>query len=178
MAVTYSKPERVDLLTVRCRFQSDRTPPVTLRVGLNGLLARTIESADGSGSIDIACGPEDGPALEVLDHAAQRFAAAFDGRATLAWDRVDDAAYYRIDENSGGWTERTRVMQTGDGAYAWKTRRLDDGATGNFRVVPVGRHGQEWPEIEFSFLVVRVPDVPKVTYAYDSGSGNVTIAAA
>lgn len=176
MAVTYSKPERIDLLSVRCRFRSDRTPPVTLRVGCDGILAKTILSTDGSGEYIALAGPADGPTIEVLDHDAQRFAPAYSGRLTLQWDRVESTSYYLVEELVAAvWTERARVTQTGMGAYQWQTRKLEDGQTHQFRVTPTGRHGQAWPTKSWSFTVTRTPDVPNVSYTFDVGTGNITI---
>lgn len=62
--------------------------------------------------------------------------------------------------------------------FLWRSGVLADSTTHQFRVTPVGVNGNAGATKTFSLLMVRTPDVPAVTYAYDPGTGAVTIAAA
>ena len=62
--------------------------------------------------------------------------------------------------------------------FNWRSRVLEDSATHQFRVTPIGANGNNGTAKNFVVLMVRIPDPPRVSYSYSAGSGVVTIAAA
>jgi len=128
----------------------------------------------------VAVGGSESPVYEVLDDAAERPAAAHPPYAVLAWYASPAAAEYRVEELlAGEWTERTVVPDDGSGYFTWRSGVLADGQTHQFRVTPIGDNGNTGTAKSWSLLMVRVPDVPLVTYTYNgAGAGTVTIAAA
>lgn len=176
----------------RLDFASD-VPNATFRIYLNGVRVGTragTEEPPGSGNdvtgFFVLSVPEgSSPVIDVLDDDT---AAAPDGNpdyVTLVWYSpggplsAATVDYYRIDENIGSiWTETAYVPDTGAGYFTWTSEPLADGVTHQFRVVPVGQNGNPGTAVTFLMLVVRYPDPPAVTYAFNPGTGTVTIAAA
>lgn len=178
MAITELPPQQIDEATWRLRWTSDVTPPVTFRVYQDGRKIAESISGDGTGELVVAIPPGEQADIEILDHATQRARLAYPGRLTLNWLRVDSASYYRIDELVDAvWTERTQVPESGQGAYRWQSRFLEDETTHQFRVTAVGSNGNESTALSFSCDMVRAPSVPAVTYTYNAGDGTVSIGA-
>lgn len=179
MAVTEYAPEPIDEMSFRLRWTSDLTPPVTFRVYQDGRLILNSISGDGTGEAIVTVGPGEQVDIQILDNDTERPRLAFPGRLTLNWLRVAAASYYRLDELVDAvWTERAQVPESGQGAYRWLSRFLEDEATHQFRVTAVGANGNDSTALEFSCLMVRAPSVPAHTFVYDPLDGTVSIEAA
>ncbi len=179
MAITELPPQQIDEATWRLRWTSNLTPPVTFRVYQDGRLIAQSISGDGTGELVVAIPPGEQVDIEVMDHETQRPRLAYPGRLTLNWLRVDAAAYYRVDELVDAvWTERAQVQESGQGAYRWQTRFLEDEQTHQLRVTAVGTNGNESTALSFSCDMVRAPSVPAWTPDYNPLDGTVSIEAA
>ncbi|MBL4701959.1 MAG: hypothetical protein JKX85_11945 [Phycisphaeraceae bacterium] len=90
-------------------------------------------------------------------------------------------AHYRVDEwilGVGAWVERLKINHADDQVYyQYTSRELEDDTTHTFRVTPVSAGGIDGIARSFVLLMVRRPDVPRVSYTYNNLTGNVTIAA-
>ena len=159
----------------RLDWDGDLAEPVMYYVYRDGALALATEQK----SLVVAPSPRESPVYEVFDSASDRPAFAYPGHATLAWYAAPGAAEYRVEQLvSGQWVELISVTDDGRGYFAWRSRTLADGAEHQVRVTPVGVNGNDGAPRTFLLLMVRVPDPPKVSYAYDAGAGTVTISAA
>lgn len=175
MTVTYSPIERIDELTFRLVFSSDRPRPVTFRIYDEGVLAETIESETGTGEYIRTVYPGESPYLEVIDRADQIASLAFPSNMTLAWVASEGAQSYRIDELvSAVWTTRGTVT-AGPPSFTWLTRRLEDVTTHSFRVIPLDVNSNEGDPLELTALMVRIPDAPDVSITYSSGTQTLTV---
>lgn len=95
-------------------------------------------------------------------------------RANLAWYTGDTlpANYHTIELN--GTTIDVLVNATK--AYTrWQSDILDDQTSYAYTVDPIGASAISGTSQDFTVTIARNPDDPNVTYAYDSGSGEVTI---
>ncbi len=147
---------------------------VTFYVYRDGVL----EGRTQARSWDAASTDGESPVYEVFDDAAAKPAFAWPGHATLCWYAAAGADYYLVEQFVGGaWAEAARVPDDGAGYFLWRSRPLADSTTRQFRVTPVGENGNAGATHAFSLLMVRVPDVPAVSYAYSPGTGAVTISA-
>lgn len=101
---------------------------------------------------------------------------------TLWWIRSfdDDVARYRVDENvdAGGYNAIASVRhEAGRFSYRFVTGRLTDLASYQWRVVPVDQVGNEGTPVELDAeTIVRTPDAPSYTVAFDEGTDRVTFA--
>lgn len=179
MSVTYDAVIQIDDFAFSVQGHTDVTPPVTLRMYSNGVKVGEFESLDGYFAFTLTGMPGDSLQFEVLDKACSIPSLAFPGRATLNWRAQTDATEYRVEEYvSAAWTERQVIPANGSGSYVWQSRWLEDETTHQFRVVPVNSAGNDGTPLAFSMLLVRIPDVPRVTYTYNATTDKVTIAAA
>lgn len=179
MAVTEYAPEQIDEMSFRLRWTSDLVPPVTFRVIQDGRLILTSISSDGAGEAIVTVGPGEQVDIQIIDNATERPRLAFPGRLTLNWMRVAAAVYYRVDELVGAvWTERAQVPESGQGAYRWLSRFLEDETTHQFRVTSVGSNGNDSTTLALTCLMVRAPSVPAHVYDYNPLDGTVSIEAA
>ena len=129
-------------------------------------------------SFDAAVANGESPVFWCTDSGAAP-ADAYPAKLTIQWYQVSGTDYYRIDESvSGSWLERVRVTDTGEWAYRWTTRWLEDVTTHTFRVLAIGTDGNVSTAASVVAFLIRYPDVPDVTYTYASGTAKVTIAAA
>ena len=182
MAVTFRQPRRTGSDAWVIAWTSDQVSP-TYRVYRDGRLIATTTAQ--SITITVAAGSET-PVIEVLDDAADLPAAGFPGRALLAWFRSATGSlnHFRVEEYVGAaWTLRRKLRDPGStinaaGYFTWKSRWLEDVTTHQFRVIPVGDNGNQGSAMTFAVFVVRHPDPPSVTVAWDSGTAKVTITAA
>ncbi len=172
MSVTISNVQQVGRYTWRVTWSSQDSP--TYYVYRDGRLVATTPQT----TMSFVLQPGDRLSLEVFDVSSDRPAGAFPDRLTLGWYQVTGAAYYRIDEYYGAeWVERVRV--TADQWYhTWTSRVLEDLTTHQFRIVPVDAAGNEGSATTRSALMVRHPDPPTASYAYDNGTGKVTVTVA
>lgn len=178
MTVTFTETTVVDPLSVKLKFTSDASTPVTFRVFVMGLQATEFTSSDGAGEFLLHVADGQQPYVQVIDDAVSKADYAYPGQMTLFWYAVSGAVSYRIDEYvSSVWTERFSVIDQGQGAFTYLTRWLSDATAYQWRVMPIGENGNDGTALTYSFTTVRHPDVPSVSYAVDSG-GNLTVSAA
>lgn len=143
------------------------------RVCLDGVLVSTQLAASFELSV-----PAGGvvPIVEVLDVAALPISPAFPGYLILGWNLDSDAAQYRVEENVASvWTSRGTFPADPTSPWqSYSTALLADETTANWRVVPIDAAGNDGTLVTFTALMVRYPDVPAPTYAYN-GSGPKTV---
>lgn len=179
MAVTAGIPIRLDIMSWEVPFTSDRTAPIDIRICINGAVVNQYTLNGTQDTVRVQCLPDEGIALEILDHEDAVLSPAFPGRLTLNWTAVGSAKRYRVEEYvSSSWIERQTLIATGETAFSWETRWLENQTTHQFRVIPITAGGTEGTALAFSALMVRNDVVPDVTYTYSAGTGKVTIAAA
>jgi len=179
MAITAGIPIRLDISSWEVPFTTDRTPPVDIRVCVNGAVVNQYTLDGTADSVRVQCQPGEGIALEILDSEAAILSPAFPGRLTLNWTAVTSAKSYRVEEYVAAvWTERETITARGETAFSWETRWLENQTTFQFRVIPITAGGTEGTALTYSALMVRADEVPDVTYTYAAGTGKVTIAAA
>jgi len=174
MTVTISEPERLDSRTWRTSWSSDLEDPA-FYVYRDGYLV----AVTALGSMEFHIEGGESLVLEILDDADALPAAGFPGRLLLAWNSVDDADHYMIEEYvDSEWMERAQIADAGKPCFTWRTRFLEDCTEHQFRITPVGTNGNEGDPLTFIVLMVRHPDVPDVAYDYDDETAKVTISAA
>lgn len=131
---------------------------------------------------DLWLAPGEMVQFEVLDSPSETPEPAYPSRAWLAWyaDAVDPAYRYRVDEYvDSEWVQVGAVLpQLGQTYFTWLSRVLEDETTHQFRVVPVAFNGEDGLPLLITVPVVRRPDPPTWTGAYDSGTGNLTVTVA
>jgi len=140
-------------------------------VYVDGVLAATTSQT----WYDLTVGVGQSPMVDVLDDSAATPDETFPAGITLAWYSVGGGvAQYRIDKYiDGQWVEQATVS---DAWYqVWRSGTLADDTDHQYRIVPIGTNGNEGTAVEYIALVVRNPDPPAVTMAYDAGDGTVTI---
>lgn len=99
-------------------------------------------------------------------------------RLRIQWRGQNDAEYYKVQTYTGGaWATQQVVREDGSGYYQFSTVAQTDGATVQWRVVPVDERGYSGAAIDFSQFVVRNPAPPDVTMTYAAGTGLLTVAA-
>ena len=171
MAVTINAPEQVAARTWRVSWSSSLPTP-TFWVYRDGELATITQQT----SILLFAEAGESVVIDVVDDEDDVLPVVFPGRATLSWTAVANAAGYRVEEYIGAaWVVRTTVYDRGEACFTWSSRCLEDGATHQFRVVPVGANGNDGTPLTFSLLMARHPDVPDVDWSYDDGTGVATI---
>lgn len=177
MAVTVTSVEIVDILSVRVRFTC--TASANVRIYNQGRLQEEFTAtADGTGEFLVAAATDEYPFIEIIDRDDQNPTPAFPGRFTIAWYDASGALSYTIQEYVGGvWTDRQTIQADGRLSYDWQSRWLEDSTAHQFRVRATGPGGTS-TLASFTALMVRHPDAPSVTYTYDAGTGEVTVAAA
>ena len=155
-------------------WASDQPSP-TFSVYRDGALVTTTRQTSLVVSVPVG----EAPVYEVLDDAGAGPAPGYPNYALLAWYASAGAASYRVEEwVSAAWAGRATLEDDGRGYFTWRSRALEDAATHQFRVTPVGANGNDGTPKSFVVLMVRIPTPPSVDYAYDAGTGAVTISAA
>lgn len=108
----------------------------------------------------------------------------YPARRRLWWIRslATDCDHYRIEErkDAGDWSTAATVPRDREAwSYQWYTGRLDDLTSYEWRVIPVDRAGNDGDLVATqSEVVVRTPDAPEFTVAWNEGTGRVTYSAA
>jgi ribulose bisphosphate carboxylase small subunit len=174
MAVTYNTPELISEITgiYRASWTSDQTSP-TYRIYIDGVLQARQQDAFWE--------IRPNQILEVLDTDDAVPSPAFPAYLVLDWRVQDDADQYRIEQWDGeAWgAVATLAADHSRGAMAYYTSVLEDCTTHTWRVVPIDAAGNDGTAVQFVALLVRHPDVPSVSWAYNgSVTGTVTITAA
>lgn len=114
--------------------------------------------------------------FDVFDESVSQPDPAYPSRALIAWDAVTDAVSYRIDQYvDSTWSELVLLRDTGATYYRYLTAVLDDDTSYLFRVVPIAENNIEGIAREVSLFMIRRPNPPDVTYAYNATSATITI---
>ena len=175
MAVTYSKPIRLDEFMWQLDWTTDQAVPATFRVCREGVVLATLVSQTTAGSWRFTIMPGEYPFIEVLDKACQNPSLAFPGKLTLQWYAVSAAASYRVEQNIASvWTLLTSVPEDGRGYYEWQSGWLADCASHQFRIVPVSASGNQGTALNLASLLARHPDNPNYTTTYSAGTKKLT----
>jgi hypothetical protein len=124
---------------------------------------------------------EEPPALEIVDADATatpqsvRYSPLYVGQF-----RGDAAmAYYAIEQYIGSaWTQIREIPEDGNGGYRrFEVGPLDDVTTHRFRVTPYDGGDNAGYPLVLEVFMRRNPPEPSVSVTYDSGTGDITIAA-
>jgi len=108
---------------------------------------------------------------------------AYPPRRSLWWVRSQDTDvdHYRLEQSEGGgdWSTLARVFpRPGDWDFSYLTGRLTDLASYQWRIVPVDTAGNDGTPITLdAHTVVRTPDAPEFSIAFDEDTTRVTVAA-
>ncbi len=185
MAITEQNISRIgDLVTIE--VTSNLTPPVHFHWYVDGV--PVAETSAGSYTFHVPLG--DQVRVEILDTTDPDFDAlanapdGYPARRELFWVRNTDAAvqHYRIEQqqDGGDWTILARVWQRpGVWEQRCRTERLTDLSTYSWRIVPVDTAGNDGTVLTIGpEKIVRTPDAPDFTVAFDDGTQKVTFAAA
>jgi hypothetical protein len=120
--------------------------------------------------------------VDTIDEAfdpAENNPEPYPARRTLWWIRSldDDVDYYRVEQrvDAVDWTTIATVARNGEEwTYEHTTDRLTDLAAYEWRVVPVDVAGNDGdPVATEAEDVVRVPDAPVFSVAFDGETGRV-----
>jgi len=109
---------------------------------------------------------------------------SFPARRTVWWVRSldSDVDHYRVEEKegSGAWTTLGIVQHDASKwSYELVTGRLTDLTDYEWRVIPVSKVGNDGSPVELAAeRIVRTPDAPAFTIAYDADTDEVTFAEA
>lgn len=174
MAVTIKTPVRVGPNSWRVGWSSDQPNPI-FRLFRNGAKLRdTLLTAEV-----FTMGENEVAVLEVRDDALASTYAA-DPRALLNWGKpVAATKQYRVEQSvSAAWVPKATLGEDGPEYKNWKSQPLPDGTTQTFRVTAIGVNNNESTPVSAPVKIVRHPDPPAVTFAYDDGTNQVTIAVA
>jgi hypothetical protein len=163
------RPRRPGL--VPAEYASDLTPPVTFYVYRDGVLLATTTLA----SYDVTIVAGDSPVFDVFDRSDRR-----------PDRRVPELRAARLVRSDGGGRWGRRVArravrrrelgpQGGGKSQLHRLLRMAEQSAGRrdryqFRVVPVGTNGNDGTIKTFALLIVRRPDPPDVTYAYNGSA--------
>lgn len=173
MTVSVDEPVQVGSNAWELSWSSDVSEPL-YRVYRNGKLVMQTRRS----SVRFAMPVGECHMIEILDdvtEVAKKFGRPF---ARLGWNATAGATHYIIEQYVGGeWTLVAIVQETGKQRWHTYISALADDTTHQFRVTAVSKVGAGTPTA-VSYKLVRAPDPPYVDTSYDSGTGNVTIAAA
>lgn len=172
--VTLNPPQKLDSRSWLVSWSSDLGDP-TFYVYQDGLSINETKQTEQVFTVDAG----ESLIIEVLDDPDAVPITAFPGRLTLNWRTSAATDYYRIEEYiEAAWILRAKVKDSGGGYFKWKTRFLEDSATHQFRIIPVGTNGNQGTAKVFSCLMVRHPDLPNVGYEYSDDTHKVTVTTA
>jgi hypothetical protein len=167
--VTFNPPVLIGTNMYRVTWSSDQVAPVyTIRVAGEIVSVQSVAEWTMPG----------GAVLDVQDVAGGTPADAHPPYLDLYWLPVSDAVKYRIEEDTGSSTWVARKTIAADPSrsfYVHRTGTLADETTHAWRVVPIDAAGNDGTPATFSALMVRNPDVPDQEFAYDAGTGVVTV---
>ena len=106
--------------------------------------------------------------------------SGYRGRRKVGWCRSisTDVDRYKIEErvDSGDWTAVAYVRHTDrKWYYSWESNFLTDLGAYEWKVTPVDFYGNEGTVISYtSETIVRLPDAPYFTFAYDEDTDKIT----
>ena len=178
---------RLDYNAVLVAASSSFGDDVTLYWYVDG---RLVQSASFPRERIFSLQPGRSAFIEVLDDTSAP-QEAYPGEVLLQWYRVDGAVTYYVQEWIGegaadgdlsvddvDWSTQRTVVESDEEVYSHLTEWLDDQTEYTFRVVPVNEENIEGESLMLTFTVVRRPDAPATTCAYDADTQRVTVAAA
>lgn len=155
----------------RLSWSSDLGGTPTFSIYIDGVLF--LQTTNTSHEFFIA--PGQNLQIEILDDSSAP-AESYPDRVKLAWEPVDNAAKYRIEEFiDTEWVEGPTISDKGEGEFSHKTPQLADVTTHLFRVIPIEENGIEGNPRPFSVFMVRRPDRPSAEYEYDSNTAKITV---
>lgn len=121
------------------------------------------------------------PPIEVYDStgsAATLQQTLYPPRVTIQFRGRTTNAYYVVSQYiSGQWTQIATVLEDGRGYYDVVTPYAVTGEY-QFRVTPYDESETAGIPLDFEVSHFTNPEPPELTYTYNAGTGNVTIAAA
>lgn len=171
MAVTIQIPTQTSSGNWRVDYSSSLSDP-TFFIYRDGILVNTTNQTYFSFLVKGG----DSPVIEIKDSATDIPKEGFPGRLILTWFSTPATSHYRIEEFVNAvWTFRQNVSEDGRGYYKWQTRFLEDEASHQFRIIPVGTNENDGTIESFVVLMVRHPDVPDVNYTYSDSTKKLTI---
>ncbi len=154
----------------RLTFASDLPDP-TFYVWLDGRLFGSTSAT----MMDVPVGISQVAQVDAFDDAGDTPDAVYPSTVTLRWEVGTQTALSRVEQWDGeAWVVRGQVPATGAGIGRWESAPLDDGATVQFRVVPVDGTGRDGIAREFSGLICRWPDAPTLTVAVVGGEFDIS----
>lgn len=170
--------ERVDNLLFLLKWEDSGVSELTeYSIYREGKLIDQI-TCTGVGSVPLTIGVGESPYVEVFVTGERLPVKAYPGHVDLNWLGVGGAKSYRIQILEGVvWRTVGTVLDNGLNAFTYHTDWLADSITHQFRMIPVDAANNLGTELEHDFLMVRHPDVPSVSYTYDSGTGKITVGA-
>jgi hypothetical protein len=166
MSVSSLSASYIDTNSIRVSWSGGTAP---YRVYADGSLMATTSATsvviriDGNELIDVRDATESDP-------------TARPARARIYWRGVSGASSYRVYEYvSGSWILRATYTDDGRGHWNWTSRRLEDGATHQFRVTSLDAAGNESSGDDISLVMVRTPDAPDPTFSTAPGAGKTVL---
>jgi len=145
------------------------------RVYLNGILQDTVTTNEYVSSIQGYTNP---PPLEILDvnDTDDALNIQYPAYLVLQWRRVNGAVSYAIEQYvDSAWVLQSRIYDDGSGYYSYTTEALDDVTEHQWRIKAADDYGNESSPLSFTALVVKNPDTPDVTIAYNESTKKVEI---
>lgn len=147
---------------------------------LRGKLQRvTIETTDLFEEEEYADGP---PELEVVDTAVLADVARSAQSppfATLRWYGRAEAIVYTVKRwNGAAFVDVDTVPEIGQGYYRWEDDAVPVATERRYQVTATDEQGNESAAIELTVLVAGIPQRPAQSFAYEAGTGDVTVTAA
>lgn len=192
MAITYNHTRRHQNMT-EIKVTSDLSGTIYVHGYVDGSwIGRVVANADKTATFFVAM--EDGDQAEFVaqdttDDAYDPISNApigYPARRTVWWtaSTSSDIAFYRVQFGTGqslpgAWTDLGDVWDDGKWSYVFISQRLVDLTWYWFRIVPYDKAGNAGtvktigPE-----FVVRRPDAPDFTTAFNDGTQKVTYSAA
>lgn len=171
MAVTLVSSQQIDANVWRLEWSSDLPSP-TFYIYVNG----TLTSITTNTWQLLTVQPGSYVTFEVFDTPEDMPSAQWPANIVLGWAGIDGAAHYRIERYADGqWLEVDTVYANPTDSYIYRTAPVEDCTEHLFRCIAVASNGQESAAREWVIFMVRKPDVPTLSYAYDTETRTVTI---
>lgn len=163
--IAQPSPTRIDV------YVSSTEDPATFYPWKNGEAMAPTEVSP----ISFTVSPFEQPQLDIFDDAGDT-PNFYPDSMTAQWNARTNATGYRVYEYiSTAWLLRQDIIALGQPVFRWQSRRLEDGQTHLFKVVPYDANGNDGDAWQISFPMIRPPDHDVLALAYDSGTTKVTI---
>ena len=113
--------------------------------------------------------------FDVFDDPDEVPAAYYPPYATLRWEGSGAPESFRVEQEIDAvWVLQAIVPSRLTNLYHWKSRKLDDATTHNFRVIPIDTEGRQGTIREFSIEMCRYPDAPSQDMTFVAGEVSLT----